>query len=157
MHGFEGSEGTNGSENLELFTIGELSQRFKITLRALRFYEARGLLTPQRAGVVRLYSKADARRLELILKGKQLGFTLSEIREMVAARAEDVAAQSELAIAPDLVVAQLESLQKQRLNIEQAIAELEATHQRLQRANGEFRGLSALGLSQTAKAQAARA
>ncbi len=131
-------DGSIGTEGIELFTIGELSQHYNITLRALRFYESRGLLAPQRAGAVRLYGKADRHRLELILKGKQLGFTLSEIREMIAARADDCAGQSELAIAPDLVVAQLETLQRQRVNIEQAIIELEATRQRMQRASGEF-------------------
>ncbi len=54
-------------------------------MRALRFYEAKGLLSPRREGLARLYSAADRVRLQLILKGKRLGFTLAEISEMVEA------------------------------------------------------------------------
>src|SRR5262245_44552528 len=62
------------------FTIGELAKEFGVTLRTLRFYENKRLLSPRREGLARLYSKADRDRLALILKGKKLGFTLSEIR-----------------------------------------------------------------------------
>src|SRR3954464_5161994 len=67
------------------FTIGELSREFGVTLRALRFYENKGLISPQRDGLSRLYSQGDRNRLALILKGKKLGFTLGEIRQMIAA------------------------------------------------------------------------
>src|SRR5260370_40234631 len=67
------------------FTIGELSREFGVTLRALRFYENKGLISPHRAGLNRLYSQGDRTRLALILKGKKLGFTLGEIRQMIAA------------------------------------------------------------------------
>src|SRR5262249_41987406 len=67
------------------FTIGELSREFGVTLRALRFYENKGLISPQRDGLNRLYSQGDRTRLALILKGKKLGFTLGEIRQMIAA------------------------------------------------------------------------
>lgn len=66
-----------------LWTIGELSREFKATQRALRFYEDKGLLQPQRDGMNRLYSVRDRARLQLILRGKRVGFTLSEIREMI--------------------------------------------------------------------------
>lgn len=66
-----------------LWTIGELSREFKATQRALRFYEDKGLLHPQRDGMNRLYSVRDRARLQLILRGKRVGFTLSEIREMI--------------------------------------------------------------------------
>src|SRR5438045_9614518 len=65
------------------FTIGELSREFGVTLRALRFYENKGLISPQREGLSRLYSKGDRTRLALILKGKKLGFTLAEIRQKI--------------------------------------------------------------------------
>src|SRR6202163_4102109 len=67
------------------FTIGELARDFGVTLRALRFYENKGLISPQRDGLSRLYSQGDRTRLALILKGKKLGFTLGEIRQMIAA------------------------------------------------------------------------
>jgi DNA-binding transcriptional MerR regulator len=65
------------------YTIGDLSREFGVSLRALRFYEDRGLLNPQRAGASRLYDGGQRARLELILKGKQLGFTLTEIRALL--------------------------------------------------------------------------
>ena len=68
------------------FTIGELARDFGVTLRALRFYENKGLLSPQREGLSRLYSQGDRTRLALILKGKKLGFTLGEIRQLVIRR-----------------------------------------------------------------------
>jgi len=60
-------------------TIGEVARRFDMTLRALRFYESKGLLRPLRDGQTRFYAPRDLVRVELILKGKQLGFTLTEI------------------------------------------------------------------------------
>jgi DNA-binding transcriptional MerR regulator len=93
-------EGKLAIDALDLLTIGEMSERFGITLRALRFYEARGLLSPQRAGSVRLYGPTDTRRLALILKGKHLGFTLTEIRAMVATDSGEAAARGELRSRP---------------------------------------------------------
>jgi DNA-binding transcriptional MerR regulator len=76
------------AESEEWATIGDIARDFDVTLRTLRFYEARGLLTPRREGMNRYYSAQDRARLELILKGKRLGFTLSEIRAMVAQGSE---------------------------------------------------------------------
>src|SRR5215470_18587325 len=80
----EGSPDTLVTENL---TIGELARESGVTLRALRFYQSKGLLAPQRNGSARIFSQADRDRLALILQGKRLGFTLTEIREMLTARA----------------------------------------------------------------------
>ena len=66
------------------FTIGDLAREFGVTLRTLRFYEDRGLLSPRRDGTARIYDLRDRDRLSVILKGKQLGFTLTEIRAMLA-------------------------------------------------------------------------
>src|SRR5690349_16348535 len=66
-----------------IFTIGDLAREFGVTLRALRFYEDKGLLTPQREGLNRLYSRRDRARLKLILMGKRVGFSLVEIKEML--------------------------------------------------------------------------
>ena len=63
------------------FSIGELADEFGITTRAIRFYESRGLIQPQREGTNRIYSKRDRGRLILILRGKNLGFTLEDIAE----------------------------------------------------------------------------
>jgi len=65
------------------FTIAELADAFGITPRAIRFYEDRGLLTPKRIGQSRIFSRADRARLVLILRGKRLGFSLTEIAELL--------------------------------------------------------------------------
>ena len=68
----------------ETYSIGDLAAEFKITTRAIRFYEHRGLLAPARRGVTRTYSMRDRARLNLILRGKNLGFSLEDIAEFLA-------------------------------------------------------------------------
>ena len=65
------------------YTITELAREFDITPRAIRFYEDQGLLTPDRAGRTRVYSRADRTRLKLSLRGKRLGLTLAEIKQIL--------------------------------------------------------------------------
>jgi DNA-binding transcriptional MerR regulator len=116
------------------FTISDLARDFGVTLRTLRFYESRGLLSPARSGMTRIYSGRDRARLALILKGKQLGFTLVEIRAMLAneekkgeASGEKSASVGGLQLTRDQIVEQLELLRSQRSEIDGAIAELEGT------------------------------
>jgi DNA-binding transcriptional MerR regulator len=65
------------------FSIGELSREFDVTPRAIRFYEDQGLLAPRRDGQRRIYTARDRTRLKLTLRGKRLGLSLSEIRELI--------------------------------------------------------------------------
>jgi DNA-binding transcriptional MerR regulator len=65
------------------FTISDLAREFDLTPRAIRFYEDEGLLSPTRAGHRRVYNNRDRVRLKLILRGKRLGFALSEIKELI--------------------------------------------------------------------------
>ncbi len=65
------------------YSISELAREFDVTPRAIRFYEAEGLLSPSRQGQRRIYTARDRTRLKLTLRGKRLGLTLSEIREIV--------------------------------------------------------------------------
>ncbi len=67
----------------QTYTITELAREFDITPRAIRFYEDQGLLTPSRAGRARVYTKADRTRLKLTLRGKRLGLSLAEIKELL--------------------------------------------------------------------------
>ncbi|BAF86509.1 regulatory protein [Azorhizobium caulinodans ORS 571] len=113
----------------DVYTIGDLAREFGITLRALRFYEDKGLLSPRREGLARLYSPADRERLTVILKGKRLGFTLAEIRALVAAH--EGQSGSDLALTRDRCLTQLGQLERQRTEIEAAIAELRETADRL--------------------------
>lgn len=66
-----------------VYSISDLSREFGITTRAIRFYEDRGLLSPERRGQARIYSPEDRVRLKLILRGKRLGFSLDESREII--------------------------------------------------------------------------
>lgn len=123
---------TDAAVSGEGWSISDLAREFDVTLRTLRFYEARGLLAPQRAGMTRIYSQRDRSRLALILKGKQLGFTLVEIRAMLAqeegrAGDADTASVAGLKLSREQAAEQLELLKSQRAEIDQAIAELEAT------------------------------
>ncbi|HZV55699.1 MAG TPA: MerR family DNA-binding transcriptional regulator [Rhodocyclaceae bacterium] len=65
------------------FSITDLAREFQMTPRAIRYYEDQGLLTPQREGMQRVYSKRDRTRLKLTLRGKRLGLSLAEIRELI--------------------------------------------------------------------------
>ncbi|MBR9906454.1 MerR family transcriptional regulator [Pseudidiomarina donghaiensis] len=65
-----------------IYSIGELAKEFDITTRSIRFYEDQGLLAPQRQGQTRLYTNKDRVRLKLILRGKRLGFSLSETKNL---------------------------------------------------------------------------
>lgn len=112
-----------GSGDALYFTIGDLAREFDVTLRALRFYEDKGLLSPRREGLTRLYTPSDRSRLAIILKGKKLGFTLAEIKAMVALR-EGTATMSGLALTREKCVEQLGLLEQQKADIEDAIGEL---------------------------------
>ncbi|MBE4583926.1 MerR family transcriptional regulator [Vibrio navarrensis] len=67
---------------METFKISDLAKEFEITTRSIRFYEDMGLIQPERRGTARVYSRRDKIRLKLILRGKRLGFSLAEIREL---------------------------------------------------------------------------
>lgn len=119
-----------GGKTQEHYLIGDLARDFGVTLRALRFYEDKGLLRPARRGAVRLYSERDRQRLAIILKGKQFGFTLSEIAGMIARNENDLAGASEgltLRLSVEQITEQINHLQAQKRDIEAAIAELEAS------------------------------
>jgi DNA-binding transcriptional MerR regulator len=114
-------------------TIGEMARAFGVTLRTLRFYEDRGLLRPRRAGNARYYGGVDRARLAMILKGKHLGFTLSEIADLIGA--DDGVARSEFEerLQPAQIIDQLSHLERQRREIDEAIELLEATRERMSR------------------------
>jgi DNA-binding transcriptional MerR regulator len=104
------------------YTIGDLAHEFGTTLRTLRFYEQKGLLSPRHDGTLRVYSDEDRARLALVLKGKRLGFTLGEIAEMLAAR--DGGEGRSLDLSRQKCIDQIKLLERQKRDIEQAIAEL---------------------------------
>ncbi|BCM85627.1 MerR family transcriptional regulator [Methylobacterium indicum] len=106
-------------------TIGDLAEEFGVTLRALRFYEAKGLLHPQRRGTTRLYTEDDRSRLATILRGKELGFTLREIAAMVDGdELAETGAGGALALSPAQVAEQITHLENQKAEIERALEAL---------------------------------
>ncbi|MBO9575179.1 MAG: MerR family DNA-binding transcriptional regulator [Sphingobium sp.] len=74
---------TPAKDDREDFSISEMCAEFGVTARALRFYEDEGLISPKRIGLARIYSHRDRARLAWILRGKRVGFSLSDIREMI--------------------------------------------------------------------------
>ena len=107
-----------------LYTIGELAQELKVTTRAIRFYEAKGLIAPVRRGVHRSYSRRDRARLKLILRGKNLGFTLEEVAQYLKLYDADPAqiAQTQMLLAH--IERAIEDLQLKRADIERTLKEL---------------------------------
>ena len=79
------------------FTISQLAQELDISTRSIRFYEEKGLISPQRTeGNQRVYTKRDRARLKLILRGKRFGYTLSEIAEMIGMTDVDIAEEEQI-------------------------------------------------------------
>jgi DNA-binding transcriptional MerR regulator len=117
---------SDGAENAPsegaLLTISEVASQHGVTPRALRFYESRGLLTPRREGRSRYYASRDIDRLMLILKAKKLGFTLTEIIEMV--QAGEGANSGALKLTSAKCLQQIEVMQRQLEEAEEAIKEL---------------------------------
>ena len=101
--------------------IGQLARESGISLRALRFYQSKGLLKPLRNGKDRLFTGEDREKLELILQGKRLGFTLTEIRAMVRQHPGTGAA---LIMSRAKCIQQIKHLERQRSEIDSALTEL---------------------------------
>jgi DNA-binding transcriptional MerR regulator len=113
------------------FSITDLAKEFGTTLRALRFYESRGLLTPVREGRKRIFRRADRDRLALILKGKKLGFTLTEISEMIEAQSGR-ASQHALKMSSEKCLGQIALFERQMREANEALAELRGMHRLLE-------------------------
>jgi DNA-binding transcriptional MerR regulator len=109
------------------FSINELANEFSLTHRALRFYESRGLLAPKRDGRRRIFTRQDRERLLVILKGKKLGFTLTEISEMVEAHAGR-ATQHGLKLTAEKCVEQIAHFERQIAEATEALSELRRIH-----------------------------
>jgi DNA-binding transcriptional MerR regulator len=109
-----------------LLTISEIAEKFAVTPRALRFYESKGLIAPSRDGMVRLYGQSEVGRIALILKAKKLGFTLSEVRQMIDGPSGRSA--NTLKLSRDKCAQQIGILERQLQESEEALAELRRIH-----------------------------
>ena len=103
----------NNKDEGRRFSISELAREFDITTRSIRFYEDQGLLNPAREGQTRIYSKQDRVRLKLTLRGKRLGFSLAEIRELFDLYDADKSSRTQLQTMLGLVEEKRETLQQQ--------------------------------------------
>jgi DNA-binding transcriptional MerR regulator len=113
-----------GDEPARLYTIGELADELQITTRAIRFYEAKGLIAPARRGVARSYSRRDRARLRLILRGKNLGFTLEEISQYLKLYDADPAQITQTQMLLGRVETAIEDLQRKRADLDRTLKEL---------------------------------
>lgn len=124
-------------------TIGDLARIHGVSLRTLRFYEDKGLLHPRRQGTARFYGAGDRIRLELILKGKRLGFTLAEIHALIASRGkghpatvEGESADLTVSLDQEQIAAQIAHLERQRHELDAAIDELRSARCNMVAATG---------------------
>ena len=118
------------SVSVQLYSIRDLSQDFGVTTRTLRFYEEKGLLEPERRGRTRLYTAADRVRLKLILRGKQLGFTLDESAELIARYDPDSNNVAQLQALIDKIREQRCRVEKQQQHIRLMLKDLKDWEQR---------------------------
>ncbi|WP_303843470.1 MerR family transcriptional regulator [Aeromonas sobria] len=112
------------------YSISELAHEFDITPRTIRYYEDEGLLTPQREGQTRIYSHKEKTRLKLTLRGKRLGFSLAEIRELFEMYDTDRSSNTQLNSMIQLIDEKRSALRQQLDDIQMVMAELEAAEQR---------------------------
>ncbi len=106
------------------WTVGELARELGVTPRTIRFYEDRGLLLPGRAGTTRVYASRDRARLILILRGKQLGFSLREIRDYLDLYDADPAHAGQIRLLLGKVRDRVARLDEQRAALDETLAEL---------------------------------
>lgn len=121
----EDASPAHGEGGDALFTITDLAREFAVTSRTLRFYEDEGLLHPLRRGTTRLYSRGDRARLAWILRGRAVGFSLADIRDLLDMYAPGEARRPQLEAALGKTRERISALKEQRDAIDATIAELE--------------------------------
>ena len=119
-----------GTEQQESWTITELADEFGVTLRTIRHYEDVGLLHPERRGTARVFHQRDRVRLQLILRGKRLGFTLPEIATIVNMYDEQPGEAGQLQYLLDQIDVRRAELAQRRRDIDETLAELAEVEQR---------------------------
>jgi DNA-binding transcriptional MerR regulator len=116
---------SDSTSDSKTWAIGELASEFEVTSRALRLYEEEGLLEPRRAGTRRIFSEGDRVRLRLVLRGKRLGWSLAEIKELFDLYDSSHGEEAQL----ELMLAKLEQrreiLRTQKRDVENALEDLE--------------------------------
>ena len=108
----------------ETYSISDLAREFKITTRTIRFYESRGLIAPARSATTRLYSKRDRARLMLILRGRNLGFTVEDVGDYLALYDSDPGQIAQTRLLLDKVMSAIAELEIKRADIDAALRDL---------------------------------
>jgi DNA-binding transcriptional MerR regulator len=117
---------------ISTFTIGQLCREFACTPRALRFYEQKGLLAPARQGLARVYSYRDRARLQLIMRGKAVGMSLNDIREILELYGKGDGGVAQGAKALRKFRDRIAALERQRREVDRALGELRLACARLE-------------------------
>jgi DNA-binding transcriptional MerR regulator len=112
------------NSQVQTWSIAELAAEYDVTLRTIRFYEDRGLLTPERRGTTRVYHARDKVRLGLILRGKRLGFSLDEIAKIVDMYDAEPGEEGQLVYLLDQITARRTELEQRRRDIEETLQDL---------------------------------
>jgi DNA-binding transcriptional MerR regulator len=112
------------SENRDLFAIADLAREFGISTRAIRFYESKGLLDPERVGSTRVFRRRDRARLILILRGKRLGFSLRDISDYLSLYDADRTQKAQVSLLIEMVDQRMDLLERQLSDLQTTIAEL---------------------------------
>jgi len=134
------------------YTISQLAREFEVTPRALRFYEDKGLLTPRRDGMNRVYSHRDRAKLQLILRGKRVGLSLIEIKEILDLYKVDQRAQAQTALKK--YKARIVALEAQREDIDAAIETLNDSIGKLEKFLAKPAAPAAMGAARAFEAEA---
>jgi DNA-binding transcriptional MerR regulator len=109
----------------KFYTITELTREFGVSTRTLRFYEDEGLINPERRGRTRLFRPADRRLIQEILRGRRIGFTIAEIRDIIRVYKDPPGEVGQLEMLMTKVSEKREELRQKRRDIEETLAELD--------------------------------
>ena len=118
----------------QTYSISDLSRELDITTRAIRFYEEQGLLSPERRGLERIYSARDKVTLKLILRGKRIGFSLAECRELIELYDPSGGNFKQLTSMLAKIAERRAQLEQQMLDIQQMHLELDTAQERCEQA-----------------------
>jgi DNA-binding transcriptional MerR regulator len=121
---------TEGCGTMRTWTITELAEEFDVTLRTIRFYEEHGLLSPERRGTHRVFHQRDRVRLNLVLRGKRLGFPLEEIKKIVGMYDAEPGEVGQLHYLLEQIDVRRTELEQRRKDIDQTLSELEDLERR---------------------------